>query len=75
MAKPLWPVWAGKWATLARVFWPDDIGLGDTAVHIIGDARSARFKKWFEEKHGKSCGCTDRQRWLNARFPYKITGS
>jgi len=47
-----------------------DSGLGDTAVHLIGDANSAKFKHWFEEKFGRSCGCTDRQKWLNRKFPY-----
>ncbi len=52
-----------------------DIGIGDTIVHLIGDTRSERFKEWFKKKFGQSCGCTERQRWLNRRFPYQITAS
>jgi hypothetical protein len=62
-----WPLWARAIAKFRR---PGDLGLGDTLVHLIGDARSNRFKKWFTRKFGKSCGCTERQRWLNRRFPY-----
>ena len=69
LAKMDWPIWTAAVAILRQ---PGDIGLGDTVVHIIGDARSERFKAWFQEKFGKSCGCTKRQRWLNARFPYQI---
>ena len=62
-----WPSWT--WLVmLARK--PEDKGLGDTVVHLIGDARSARFKEWFQQKFGKTCGCTERQRWLNQKFPY-----
>jgi hypothetical protein len=39
-------------------------------VHVIGDTRSERFKEWFQEKFGQSCGCTERQAWLNRKFPY-----
>ena len=69
------PVPRDQWPFWARVveIWfrrPHDIGLGDSVVHWIGDARSDRFKKWFHRKFGKRCGCTERQRWLNRRFPY-----
>jgi hypothetical protein len=66
-----WPLWA---RAVARFRHEGDIGLGDTVVHMIGDERSERFKKWFQRKFGKSCGCSDRQAWLNRRFPYEITG-
>lgn len=66
-----WPLWARAIAKYRR---PTDLGLGDTIVHLIGDARSARFKKWFENKFGQSCGCTARQHWLNTRFPYHSDG-
>ena len=65
-----WPAWT--WLImLARK--PEDKGLGDTVVHLIGDTRSDRFKAWFKEKFGKSCGCAERQRWLNRKFPYDST--
>ena len=62
--------WA-LWAEVLRKFRrPSDAGLGDTIVHLIGDTRSQRFKIWFQRKFGKSCGCIERQRWLNQKFPY-----
>jgi hypothetical protein len=67
VAKSDWPLWARAIAKFRR---EADTGLGDTIVHLIGDTRSERFQKWFQRKFGKSCGCTERQRWLNLRFPY-----
>lgn len=66
-ARSVWPLWA---RAVAKFRQSDDIGVGDTVVHLIGDARSERFKKWFGRKFGRSCGCTNRQRWLNQRFTY-----
>jgi hypothetical protein len=63
-----WPAWAKD---LAQDRQPEDAGLGDTIAHVIGDARSERFKKWFKEKLGATCGCIERQRWLNQRFAYQ----
>lgn len=62
-----WPLWARVMAYSKR---PEDTGLGDTVAHWIGDTRSEAFKSWFEKKFGTSCGCTERQRWINRRFPY-----
>jgi hypothetical protein len=62
-----WPLWT---RALQKFRHPEDRGLGDTLVHLIGDTRSERFKKWFTRKFGKTCGCTNRQRWLNQKFPY-----
>lgn len=62
-----WPMWA-DWVALAQQ--AGDKGLGDTVIHIIGETNSERFKTWFQEKFGKSCGCKERQRWLNRRYPY-----
>jgi hypothetical protein len=63
------------WARAVAIYRHEgDTGLGDTVKHLIGDERSERFKRWFERKFGKSCGCSDRQAWLNRRFPYQITG-
>ena len=63
-----WPQWAKD---LAQDRQPEDKGLGDTVVHVIGNTRSEKFKRWFKEKLGKNCGCTERQRWLNQRFSYE----
>jgi hypothetical protein len=62
-----WPAWT---RALAKFRHPADTGLGDTLVHLIGDTRSEKFKKWFTRKFGKACGCTNRQRWLNQKYPY-----
>ena len=62
-----WPLWTRALARFRRV---EDTGLGDTLVHLIGDARSESFKNWFVRKFGKTCGCAERQRWLNQKFPY-----
>jgi hypothetical protein len=64
-----WPAWARDTAQSRQ---PEDTGLGDTLVHIIGDARSEKFKQWFTRKFGKSCGCAERQRWLNQQYPYSL---
>lgn len=66
MARESWPVFI---KTIARFQKPGEIGVGDTIHRLIPGADA--FKAWFEEKFGKTCGCTDRQRWLNARFPYR----
>jgi len=72
IARSSWPKWAIEIAESWKkgIRRDSDAGLGDTIVHVVGDANSERFKTWFSEKFGKSCGCTDRQKWLNARFPY-----
>jgi hypothetical protein len=62
-----WPLWAQAIAKFRRA---PDTGLGDTVVHLIGDTRSESFKKWFARKFDRSCGCIERQSWLNQRFPY-----
>jgi hypothetical protein len=62
-----WPLWI---RTIAKFRRTEDTGIGDTIVHLIGDTRSESFKKWFQREFGKSCGCTERQRWLNQTFPY-----
>jgi len=65
-----WPLWAIAAEQYSKLFFPSDVGVGDTVVHLIGEATSERFKQWFQDRFGKSCGCTERQRWLNGRFLY-----
>jgi len=62
-----WPEWAKD---LAKDSQPTDAGLGDTVARIIGGTRSGEFKNWFQQLFGKSCGCVERQRWLNQKYPY-----
>jgi len=67
LPKDQWPIWA---SAVAKFRHAEDVGLGDTVVHLIGDERSEWFKTWFHQKFGKTCGCSNRQAWLNRRFPY-----
>lgn len=69
VVRPLaeWPIWAKAIALLKK---ETDRGLGDTVVHVIGETNSERFKTWFQQNFKRSCGCTERQRWLNQRFAY-----
>jgi hypothetical protein len=62
-----WPAWAKSIAEQRQC---EDTGLGDTLVHLIGESRSEKFREWFQIQVGRSCGCTDRQAWLNAHFRY-----
>jgi hypothetical protein len=66
-AKQNWPLFI---RAIAKFRKPADLGIGDTTVHLIGDTRSMKFKKWFQKKFGTNCGCTERQAWLNRRYPY-----
>lgn len=67
------PVPRDQWPMLARVVarlaTKDDRGVGDTIARNLGS-----FGEWwksaFHSLTGKSCGCTDRQAYLNARYPY-----
>jgi len=65
MARNQWPLFVSAIAKFSK---PGEIGIGDTVHRMIPKADA--FKAWFDRKFGKSCGCTERQRWLNARFPY-----
>jgi len=71
MAHSEWPKWALRIEKSPKRQ-PSDIGVGDTLAHIIGDGFSAKFKR-ATGRMGINCGCTNRQRWLNARFPYQLT--
>jgi len=64
-----WPQWAKDLAEARQL---EDKGVGDTVIHVIGEVRSEKFKSWFREKLGTNCGCTERQRWLNQKFPYPV---
>ncbi len=66
MARSEWPLWARIAVKFRK---PGETGIGDTIHRMIPKADA--FKKWFDRKFGQSCGCTERQRWLNARVPYR----
>src|SRR5690349_18133857 len=62
-----WPQWAKDLALERK---DTDRGVGDTVTHMIGDMKSAAFKNWFQQIFGRSCGCLERQHWLNQKYPY-----
>jgi hypothetical protein len=48
---------------------PDDLGIGDTVARYAAMLGGEAFKAW-SKKLGMPCGCTQRQREWNARYPY-----
>ena len=62
-----WPEWA-KAIALGRQ--PQDQGVGDTVARVIGPVASGAFKTWYFALFRRHCGCEQRQREWNARYPY-----
>jgi len=62
-----WPEWAKAIASFKS---DTDKGVGDTVERTIGHKRSAKFKAWFVEKFGKSCGCSERKEKWNKEYAY-----
>ncbi len=56
---------------ISKMAIPTDAGVGDTLARLIGSAGGEPYKRWFRKITGRDCGCTNRQAWLNARFPYQ----
>lgn len=56
-----------KWVAAFRT--PEDRGIGDTVERLLAKAGGRAIKKWLE-RVGVSCGCRDRQAWLNEKYPY-----
>lgn len=52
---------------------PADAGVGDTIARVIGPIGGERYKAWFKDTFGKTCGCTERQEQLNHIYPYEKT--
>lgn len=46
-----------------------DIGLGDTVERILARAGGRKIKSMIASLGG-NCGCTERQQWLNRKYPY-----
>lgn len=53
---------------LARKAIPSDTGVGDVVQRMAARIGGEVFKQ-IMAKLGINCGCTDRQKWLNERFP------
>ena len=47
-----------------------ELGVGDTLARLIGPIGGEAYKQWFENKFGRTCGCTERQAQLNKQYPY-----
>jgi hypothetical protein len=62
-----WPAWA---MLVAKLSAPQDLGVGDTIARTIGPVGGSAYKNWYLTTFGKTCGCTERQEQLNAKFPY-----
>jgi hypothetical protein len=53
---------------------PEDTGAGDTLERLIAKAGGRKFKEAMAAL-SLPCGCTDRQQWLNDRYPYHGGGT
>ncbi len=63
--------WPAKIKLMAMAAEPSDKGVGDTVERVLG---SGAIKDWLKQAlAGASCGCANRQAWLNERYPYSAT--
>jgi len=46
-----------------------NVGLGDTIANVTERTGIKKLVEWFSEKTGIDCGCDDRQKLLNEKFP------
>lgn len=64
---------SAPWPLLARVVRrlrsDGETGVGDTLKRLISYVGGEWYKAAMEAL-GRPCGCADRQRWLNQRYPY-----
>ena len=67
LAQPPPPLWV---RALAKRRQPGERGVGDTLARILAGVGAARAAKVYERLVGRTCGCADRQEWLNRRWPY-----
>jgi len=63
-----WPTWA---KALRQFSTPDDKGIGDVVLRIIGDENSEAFKAWFQKIFNRPCNCDGRLRQWNSIYPLK----
>jgi hypothetical protein len=45
-------------------------GVGDTLARLLKGVAAGKASKVLERITGKSCGCRNRQAWLNQRYNY-----
>lgn len=57
-----------KWVEAFR--YKEDKGVGDTVERLLAKIGGRSIKKILMHL-GQDCGCTNRQKWLNARYPYE----
>lgn len=50
---------------------PGEKGIGDTVARIFAKFGGDKFK-WVFKQLNINCGCEDRQKALNERFPYDV---
>ena len=62
-----WPLWA---RALARRRVAGERGVGDTLARLLNGVGAARAAAVYERLVGKTCGCKDRQQWMNEQWPY-----
>lgn len=63
---PVWPVWA---RVLRQFSKPEDKGIGDVVLRIIGNENSESFKAWHMNIFGKPCNCNGRLNRWNVLYP------
>ena len=62
-----WPRWAKR---LKRKAIAGEIGVGDTVKRKLTRFGGEAYKRWYKKITGHECPCTERQGWLNAKYPY-----
>jgi len=50
----------------------NDQGIGDLIARLIGPVGGDAYKTWFLAAFGQSCGCSERQADLNAKYPLTV---
>lgn len=64
--KETWP-WIVRTVYARRI--DGERGIGDTVERLFAYMGGRQFKA-FMKANKTPCGCSDRQAWLNARYPY-----
>jgi hypothetical protein len=61
-----WPLQIKALALLASA---TDQGIGDVIARLLGPVGGAAYKTWFLATFRRSCGCSERQSDLKAKYP------